>query len=181
MTTDTLSPEETIKDLKLDNTVIIDVREPEEYKQEHIPGALNMPLSTLQTCALKYFNHKKRYVLQCLSGKRATEAFELLTTDSGSKDMTLTVLEGGISGWKKAGLETVLSSEKELPVMRIVQMVAGICVLLGTISGLTLHPAFFGIPIFFGAGLTFAGLSGWCGMALAIQKLRAVVKKSSNR
>jgi hypothetical protein len=31
--------------------------------------------------------------------------------------------------------------------------------------GLLVHPAFFGLAAFVGAGLAFAGLTGFCGMA----------------
>jgi hypothetical protein len=49
--------------------------------------------------------------------------------------------------------------------MRQVQIVAGLLVLTGVVLGFVLNPAFFGISAFVGAGLTFAGISGWCGMA----------------
>jgi hypothetical protein len=38
-------------------------------------------------------------------------------------------------------------------------------VLLGVALGLWVSPAFFGLSAFVGAGLVFAGVSGWCGMA----------------
>ena len=34
-----------------------------------------------------------------------------------------------------------------------------------------IHPAFLIIPAFIGAGLTFAGLTDFCGMALLLAKL----------
>jgi hypothetical protein len=37
-------------------------------------------------------------------------------------------------------------------------------VLLGVALGYFASPAFYGISAFVGAGLTFAGISGWCGM-----------------
>ena len=49
--------------------------------------------------------------------------------------------------------------------MRQVQIAAGLLVLLGVLGGLFLTPALFGLAGFVGAGLTFAGLSGFCGMA----------------
>ena len=42
---------------------------------------------------------------------------------------------------------------------------AGLLVLAGVILGLTVAPAWFALSAFVGAGLTFAGLTGWCGMA----------------
>ena len=49
--------------------------------------------------------------------------------------------------------------------MRQVQIVAGSLILLGAALGFTLTPAFYGLSAFIGAGLLFAGVSGFCGMA----------------
>ena len=49
--------------------------------------------------------------------------------------------------------------------MRQVQIVAGSLVLLGVVLGTTVSPLFLLLSGFVGAGLVFAGLSGWCGMA----------------
>ncbi len=55
--------------------------------------------------------------------------------------------------------------------MQQVQIVAGSLVLLGVVLGYLLNPAFFLLSGFVGAGLLFAGLSGWCGMALLLAKM----------
>jgi hypothetical protein len=49
--------------------------------------------------------------------------------------------------------------------MRQVQIEAGSLVLLGIVLGVWVAPAFLGLSAFVGAGLAFAGLSGWCGVA----------------
>ena len=49
--------------------------------------------------------------------------------------------------------------------MRQVQIAAGLLILAGVALGLVVAPAWFGLAGFVGAGLTFAGLTGWCGMA----------------
>ena len=49
--------------------------------------------------------------------------------------------------------------------MRQVQIAAGSLVLLGLILSQTVAPAWILLCWFVGAGLTFAGLSGFCGMA----------------
>jgi rhodanese-related sulfurtransferase len=49
--------------------------------------------------------------------------------------------------------------------MRQVQIVAGSLVLAGVLLGWLISPYFFGLAAFVGAGLTFAGISGFCGMA----------------
>lgn len=51
------------------------------------------------------------------------------------------------------------------PLMRQVQIAAGALVLLGVILSQTIAPAWIALSAFVGAGLVFAGLSGFCGMA----------------
>jgi len=74
------------------------------------------------------------------------------------------ILEGGIDAWRKAGLATV-TERRPIEVMRQVQITAGSLVLIGVVLGLLVAPAFLGLSAFVGAGLVFAGASGWCGMA----------------
>ena len=49
--------------------------------------------------------------------------------------------------------------------MRPVMITAGSLVLLGVALGAVVHPGWLGLSGFVGAGLVFAGASGWCGMA----------------
>jgi rhodanese-related sulfurtransferase len=49
--------------------------------------------------------------------------------------------------------------------MRQVQMAAGGLILLGGALGVMVHPGFWGISAFVGAGLFVAGATGFCGMA----------------
>ena len=63
------------------------------------------------------------------------------------------------------GLPTAVNKGAPLELMRQVQIAAGSLVLIGVLMGSMVHPGFFGLSAFVGAGLTFAGVSGWCGMA----------------
>ena len=49
--------------------------------------------------------------------------------------------------------------------MRQVQIAAGTLILIGALLGTFVAPAWFGLSAFVGAGLLFAGISGFCGMA----------------
>jgi hypothetical protein len=60
---------------------------------------------------------------------------------------------------------------KRLPVDRQVQLIAGSMVLVGVGLGLTVSPWFLALSAFFGAGLTFAGATGTCGLALVLMKM----------
>ena len=75
------------------------------------------------------------------------------------------VLSGGLDGWTKAGLPVATDAKAPMEIMRQVQIAAGSLVLLGVVLGFAVAPAFFGLSAFVGAGLTFAGATGFCGMA----------------
>lgn len=55
--------------------------------------------------------------------------------------------------------------------MRQVQITVGFFVLLASLLAVTVNPAWVYLCMFFGAGLLFAGLSGFCGLALILAKM----------
>ena len=57
------------------NAVVIDVREPDEYMQGHVPGSINIPTSQIN--AVKYEKDTPLY-LYCLSGGRSKMAMGFL-------------------------------------------------------------------------------------------------------
>ena len=87
--------------------VLIDVRDAEEYADEHIPGAILLPLAGLDAAALPETG-AKRVILQCLTGKRSATALARLTEQGISG---LLHLEGGLLAWKKAGGVTIEADE----------------------------------------------------------------------
>ncbi|RZJ93902.1 MAG: DUF2892 domain-containing protein, partial [Brevundimonas sp.] len=66
---------------------------------------------------------------------------------------------------KAADLPAAVDRKAPLELMRQVQIAAGSLVLLGTVLAWLVHPAFIALSGFVGAGLVFAGASGFCGMA----------------
>lgn len=50
---------------------LIDVREPEEYKAGHVPGAKNAPMSFVTQDPEKYLDKSKEYHIICQSGMRS--------------------------------------------------------------------------------------------------------------
>jgi rhodanese-related sulfurtransferase len=80
-------------------------------------------------------------------------------------------MEGGIEGWKQAGLPVAHDRSQPIEIQRQVMIVAGSLVLLGVLFGHFLASQLYALPAFVGAGLVFAGISGWCGMA----KLMAIM------
>lgn len=76
--------------------IIIDVREPGEFKSGFIPGARNIPLSQLSR-RLGDIPRDKTLLLYCRSGMRSKNAAALLRKNGYSD---LAHLQGGISAWK---------------------------------------------------------------------------------
>lgn len=83
--------------------VLIDVREPQEYAVERIPGALLMPLSTFDPAALPDPGGR-RIVFHCGSGKRSATAVDLCLRAGIAHD---THMAGGLMAWKMHGLPTL--------------------------------------------------------------------------
>ena len=75
------------------------------------------------------------------------------------------LLEGGLNAWQRAGLPVEAKPGQPMEMMRQVQIAAGSLVLLGFLLGSLVSPGFYLLCAFVGAGLVFAGLTGFCGMA----------------
>ena len=141
------------------NTLWIDVREPLEFASGHIPGSVNMPLTQLHKTPLP----QQPVVLICQSGKRSHQAVELLRRRGMAQPVQ--ELQGGIANWQLQGRKLERAPRTPLPLMQQVQIAAGSLVLLGLIMSKLLAPGWIGLSWFVGAGLVFAGITGFCGMA----------------
>ena len=149
--------------------VLIDVRTPVEHEEMRISGSRLMPLDQLDPAAVKAaIADVDQCVLICQAGKRAESAYQKLQSAGCDK---LVVLEGGVSAWQSAGLPLERSERKVLPLMRQVQLIIGLLALSGSILALTVHRNFALIPAFLGCGLTMAGATGWCGLAILLSKM----------
>ena len=81
--------------------VVVDVREPWEYRQGHVPGALLMPLGQL-SMRLSELNPEKPVAVICATGNRSQSASALL----GQKGFkTVYNVVGGTTQWMRSGLE----------------------------------------------------------------------------
>ena len=78
-----------------ENPLLIDVRQPQEYKEGHIPGALLVPLGQLEY-GHPSFSKEQTMVTYCRSGKRSMTAALILCKMGYSQVMSL---EGGILQW----------------------------------------------------------------------------------
>lgn len=58
--------------------VLLDVREPDEYADGHIPGSVNLPLSCLDTAEISIPSRETPLFVYCLSGSRSAQALSRL-------------------------------------------------------------------------------------------------------
>ena len=82
----------------------------------------------------------------------------------------LIIVAGGTSAWESAGLP-VNKGKGVISLERQVRIGAGLLVLAGVALGHFVHPGFYGLSAFVGAGLTFAGITDFCGMGLILAKM----------
>ncbi|TKD50432.1 rhodanese-like domain-containing protein [Sphingomonas baiyangensis] len=158
MTLATLSPAEARAAIDA-GARLIDIRGADEHARERIPGAVNVPLDQIGELP----RGDRPLVFHCRSGARTTAHAARLRDVAGSSPAY--VLGGGIDAWRQAGQPVVADRSQPLEIMRQVQIAAGALVLTGVLLGLFVAPGFFGLSAFVGAGLMFAGTTGWCGMA----------------
>ncbi len=146
---------------------LVDVRDADEYAREHIPGARHHPLARLGA-ETPTRPGDEVLIFHCRSGARTRANASQL---AAAVDCDAYILEGGMEAWKKAGLTTALDRGRPIELMRQVQIAAGSLVLLGVILGYAVSPLLFLLAGFVGAGLLFAGTTGFCGLARVLQQM----------
>jgi len=154
-----LSPHELDEQRRSGRITIVDVREPMEFIGGHIPGSHNIPLARLANAPLP----DGPLVVVCQSGARSERGVAALSRRGLS--VGIADLQGGLLAWQAARLPLERRQGAPLPLMRQVQIAAGTLVLLGVILSQALAPGWIWLSGFVGAGLVFAGVSGFCGMA----------------
>lgn len=145
----------------------INVCTPAEFKEKHIAGVRNVPLDALPQ-HISEFAGKQTVYVHCRSGRRAEQA--IATLQSLGVTAELVNVEGGLLAWDQAGHPTKTLTNR-MPIMRQVLLIAGLMVLAGLGLSAVVHPAFVLLSVFVGAGLTFAGATGWCGMSFVLAKM----------
>ncbi len=92
------------------DAVVIDVREIDEYVAGHIPGAINIPLSTvpdnIQNMTIASVVH-----LVCQAGGRSARACDFLESQDGVHGTTFINVAGGTSGWILEGNDVVTGDQ----------------------------------------------------------------------
>lgn len=85
---------------------LVDVREPDEYRGGHIPGALNIPLGALAARSSELDATTPVYVI-CQSGGRSAKGAEALTL-AGFQALSVA---GGTADWVTAGRPTITGDQ----------------------------------------------------------------------
>jgi rhodanese-related sulfurtransferase len=98
--------------------LIVDVREPEEYAEGHVPGAVNVPRGMIEFTIWKHVGFpdktdmNKKMHLYCATGGRCTLATKTLQ-DLGFTDVTAVVMK--FEDWQKAGHPVAGMTPKAAP------------------------------------------------------------------
>ena len=109
----TLPPVEFNAQLERTAGILIDVRTPAEFGEEKIERAVNIDVKADNfKSQISGLDKKLPYFIYCQSGKRSLLAMETMKKEGFTE---LYNLEGGIAGWKSAGLPTVNNIQIRVP------------------------------------------------------------------
>lgn len=149
---------------------LIDVRTPVEFREVHLENARNIPLDQLDPASVMKDRTDPSggplYVI-CRFGGRGQQACEKFIRAGFTNVVNI---EGGTMACVEAGLPVVRGA-KSVSLERQVRIAAGSLVLLGSVLGWFVHPMFFGLSAFVGAGLVFAGVTDTCGMGMLLSRM----------
>ncbi|QFT76142.1 Inner membrane protein YgaP [Erythrobacter sp. THAF29] len=152
----TISPAEAASLVK-SGARLIDIRAPDEFRRAKANEAENRPLDSLFEV-----EGTDPVVFMCKSGMRTgANSARLQTCCAGDAY----IVDGGLDAWRSSGLPVEEDASQPIEIMRQVQIAAGILILVGVVLGTLTSPLWYGLSGFVGAGLLFAGVTGWCGMA----------------
>jgi len=82
---------------KPEEIILLDVRTEMEYKSEHIPGAINIPLAVLES-RVDELDKSKIIMVYCQAGGRSLRAKELLLQHGFER---VHAIVGGLNAWKQ--------------------------------------------------------------------------------
>lgn len=149
--------------------ILIDIRDYDEFQREHIQNAICIPFEQLNKEGLPKEQKKQEIIFYCKSGGRTQSCQQQLAQLATGCEVF--ILDGGLNAWQSANFPIMKNKTAPLPIMRQVQIAAGSLILFSMLLGSTLHPLFYLVATFVGMGLVFAGISGFCGMAILLNKM----------
>ncbi|MFI0843338.1 rhodanese-like domain-containing protein [Mesorhizobium sp. IMUNJ 23232] len=155
------------------DAILVDVREPEEFRAEHIPYAASVPMqAAFRLGEASGLPRGRRIIFQCLAGSRGAQVCGAVA--GAFPDREIYNLAGGITAWKGAGLPVVGTTGRgaALPsLFRQVQIAVGSLLLAFLALGWLANPASYAVAAAMAAMLVVAGVTGWCGMAMLLSRM----------
>lgn len=98
---ETVSPAKA-KEAQDQGAMLIDVRESNEYRSGHAPGARHISVQVIER-RLGEIPKERQIVVMCQSGMRSQRAAEILSRNG----YQVLNVSGGMIGWQRAGLKVV--------------------------------------------------------------------------
>jgi rhodanese-related sulfurtransferase len=159
----TINNQNALEEYMSGNAVIIDVREPMEFKEIHIPGAINIPSTHFDIQAIEPFKDRK-ICLVCQTGKRT----QIIIQDLEEKGWSnIYSLEKQMQSYA----HNVAQKDTGWTVDRQFRMTLGVLLALFLIMFFLGYTGFIVIPIILSAGLTITAIIDKCYMRTGIAKL----------
>ncbi len=172
MTGNNITPKQAFDWLSSGEAILIDVREPDEFKAEHIAYAISLPLGGVGELSNHLSIPKDRKVIfQCLKGARGQQACDI-ASGAALSGYDIYNIEGGIGAWKTHSLPVVGSSSGAgFSIFRQVQIIVGLLILSLILLGFTGLAVGFILAAILAGALAFAGITGFCGLAMLLNKM----------
>ncbi len=101
----TLTPTETWETCRSNGVVLVDVRQPQEWRSGVVAGALLIPLNELAR-RIEELPRQSTVAFLCRSGHRST----LAARQARRHGIDVVSVKGGMIAWNKAGLPTATPS-----------------------------------------------------------------------
>lgn len=161
MISEKISNDQVLNEVVLGTTVLVDVRERNEFTDKALTGAINIPLSEFSVTAFEPFKDKK-LVLICYSGNRSKRIAKRLFK------------EGGITAhFVKQNMEHFEDKPQNSgwTVDRQFRMTLGILIAISLVGFNWFSPFFLIIPLILATGLIVTSILNKCYMRMGIAAL----------
>jgi rhodanese-related sulfurtransferase len=179
MTSTLISPAKLKNKLSCEKCILVDVRSKDESNASRIQNSICVPLDELEEYS-KSLSREADVVVYCRTGNRSAKAAEILVKVGHGNIYNL---EGGILEWQKQGFDVLKLTQSGISIQRQVLLVMGLFVFVSTILAVFVSDSFLYFTVFVGLGMIFAGITGFCGLAVLLEKMpwnKTVAKCSLN-
>lgn len=97
-----IKPQDAVRLINDDNTIVLDVRLDKEYSEGHILNSLHIPVGALESRIKELESYKTNtIILNCQTGARSKHAGSILKKHGFT---TMYNIDGGINAWVNANL-----------------------------------------------------------------------------